>query len=986
MRRLIWILLALPILLAAAAFLVPALIDWTDYRQRIEARVAEVSGLQLSVKGGIAVSLLPEPRLRLQDVVWSDPEGEIATVPQIEAALTLADLLEGEARVERLSLVAPELAAGREARLLRAADSLLAAPLLDSLTEIEIAGAAWSFAQDRRLLIDRLLIERSLLGEEAHYRFDLLGEAWLRPLTLRGSLSGFGTCSGPVSLEAQLQGVLQQSRFLGEWRCGEQGEEVSGLLSAEGSDLAALLALLTPAAEGQAPLAFSLDGPLAWQSGGLDAPSLSLGLGQQEAELRLRYRPTGDLSGEIRVPLLNLDGPDRAGLIALARQSGRLFRETLSQVSLDLLLDNWRFRDANGGRSEARLEFQDGRGSISALTIALPNASSLSLDGQLAIAEEATTSGRLAVFSEDLRGLLLWLGVGAELLPPERLRRLALESSLSGPLADLRLQDLDIELDALTATGEAVWAAATNSADLRLSVDALNLDAYGGTGLAGVVEALAGALRLNLALTAETVTLGGFSGQRLDLAGSLDSQAVALEHLRLEDLFDAKLHAAGRIALTERQVALDLDLDGPLAALPSLGTLISEHNPAAGYQLAASLEGPLAAPALAGQLDALGAQVLFSGLLEAGQPQGDWAISLQHDDLQGLIEHFAVPLGLAASAKKTIDLSALLRFGMPWSLHDLRGALGPLTVVGGAFQPAGPETISDLSLSIGTVALQDWQWLGGDQDGWGAAALAFATEPWPLAGRLGLEVEGLKGEDWALSDLGLRAERGEGEQANLMLTGSLGAGGWETSLVRNAGQADLKLTVQRLPLGTLLPPLTGVAQPEGDVSGEAKLAWRVGGIPLFLESLQGSLNAEGRIAVQLDQSLAGDIPPARLGQRILQALVGDAAGGLARIANLTAGLVRLLERVVGQDFALVAALSAQDGRIEIEQAELSGGDIQALAEGWIDLAAWQIDASWLLRFASQDGEPYYRERRSGPLGAADILRDGLLFRGVTPPR
>ncbi len=990
MRRLIWVLLALPVLLVAAAFLVPAVIDWTEYRERIEARVAEVSGLQLDVRGGIAVSILPEPRLRLQDVVWSDPDGGIATVPQIEAALTLGNLLEGEARVERLSLVAPELVAGRETRFLQATDSLLAAPLLDSLIEIEIAGAAWSLGQDRRLVIDRLLIERSLLGGQALYRFDLLGEAWLRPLSARGSLSGFGTCSGPLSLEAQLEGVLQQSRFQGEWRCGEGGANVSGLLSAEGPDLAALLALAVPQShQGQAPLAFSLDGPLAWQSGVLDAPSLSLGLGQQEAELRLEYRPAGELTGEVRVPLLNLDGPDRGGLVALAGQIEQLFRQSLSQVSLDLLLDNWRFRDASGGRSEARLAFQDGRGSASALEVTLPNASSLSLTGNLALAEEASATGKLVVQSEDLRGLLLWLGVGPDLLPPERLRRLSLKSDFNGSLDDLRLQDLRVELDALTAQGQAAWQSDPNSADLHLSVDALNLDAYGGLGLVEVVEALAGAISLNLALTAESVTLGGISGEQLNVAGKIGREAVTLERFSLDNVFNATLEAVGAISLADRKVTLDLELDGPLATLPSLGPIISEQEPSAGYRLSASLEGPLTTPALAGQLDALGAELIFSGLLEAGAPQGDWAVSLLHEDLEQLLDRLSVPLGLVASAERKVDLSALFRFGSDWSLQDLGGVLGPVSVLGGGFQSAGQETpglTSDLSLSLGPVALRDWQWHGADEDAWSATILAFATDPWPLHGRLGLGVERLDGEGWALTALDLKAEPGDGEQNSLSLVGNLGEGRLETSLVRTDAQASFNATMKNLPLATLLPPLTGVAVPEGELTAAAKLSWDVGGLPLLLESLQGHLTAEGRVALRLDQSLQDDIPPARLGQRILQALVGDAAGGLARIANLTAGLVRLLERVVGQDFALTAALGAKAGRVDIQNATLSGGDILAAAEGWIDLATWQIDASWLLSFASQGGEPYYRERRSGPLSAPDILRDGLLFRGVTPPR
>lgn len=990
MRRLIWVLIALPVLLIAAAFLVPALIDWTDYRERIEARVAEVSGLRLSVDGGIAVNLLPEPRLRLQDVVWSAADGEIATVPQIEASLSLSDLLEGEARVERLSLVAPELAAGREARFLEAADSLLAAPLLDSLTEIEVAGAAWSFAADRRLVIDRLLIERSLRGDEALYSFDLLGEAWLRALTARGSLSGLGTCAGPIALEAQLEGVLQQSRIQGEWRCGEKGVEVSGLLSAEGPDLASLLALAGPSAaeHKQAPLAFSLDGPLDWQNGLLDAPSLSLGVGGQEAELRLGYRASGALSGEIRVPLLDLDGRDSAGLMALAEQSARLFAESLRQVSLDLLVDNWRFRGASGGQSAAALTFAEGQGRLGNLRLALPHASSLGLTGTVALGGKPEAAGRLEIASEDLRGLLLWLGIDGKLLPPERLRRLSLQSDLSGSLADLRLQGLLVELDALTASGEAAWQAEARHATLQLAVGALNLDAYGGVLLADALGSIAEAVSLDLEVGADSVTLEGMTGERLDLAATIGGGVIAVERLRVQALLDARLEATGRLSLSDRQLALDLDLSGPLASLPVLGRFFAEDD--AAYRLAAALEGPLPAPAIAGQLDALDAQILFSGLLDAARPQGDWAVSLQHSDLQQLLDRFEVPLRVSEQGASAVDLSALLRFGAPWSLQELSGVLGPLPVLGGSLHAAqnrdgqgGP--MSALVLSLGEVDGGHWEWGLAGEDSWTRIGLALSSEPWPVQGRLDVDIQRLLADGWAIAPVSLRSESAEPTQASLSMRAAFEGGLVEAHLARDGTQADLDVSVQSLPLAHLVPPLPGVALPEGDISGAAKLSWQVGGLPRLLESLAGRLSAEGRIAFRLDPSLERDVPPARVGQRILQALVGDAAGGLARIANLTAGVVRLLQRVVGQDFALTAALSANEGRVAIETLDLSGGDILASAFGWIDLASWQIDATWLLSFASQGGEPYYRERRSGPLGAADILRDGLLFRGVTPP-
>ncbi len=1002
MWRLIWILLALPVLLVAAAFIGPSLIDWTEHRQRIEAAVAEVSGLSLKVEGGISLRLLPEPSLRLQEVVWSDPGGAIAKVPQIDARLKLGALLQGEARVAALSLIAPELEPGREAVFLRGADSLLSGALLDRLEEIEVAAAAWHFANERRLVVDRLTIARSLRAGIASYHFDLIGEAWLRPLTASGRLHGFGNCEGPLAVEAALEGVLRQSSFSGKWHCGEGGPEISGLLSAEGSDFAALLALAGPESQGEGaqPLGFSLDGPLVWDSGNFDTPALSLGLGQQEAELRLGYRPQEEvaLTGELRMPLLDLDRKENGGLLAVAGQAKRLFTQAVGAVSLDLIVDNWRFRGASGGRSRATLEFAQGLGRLSDLQLDLPNASSLALAGSLALDASDRSEGRLELVSEDLRGLLTWLGVSAEILPKERLRRLSLMGLLSGQAEAFHLEELQLRLDALEAGGKAQWRGRGSgelpALTLTLGFGALNLDAYGGLVLSRLVEEVTEAANLALSLSAETVTLAGESAENLVLTGTAVERAVQLETLSLERLFGGRLQAIGGISFATQELSVDLKLAGAVADLRQLPSelQISRDASQESYVLEVTLEGALDAPALAGQLEALGGAFVFSGLWSSDvATRGDWAVSLQHGDLTKLLTWLKLPFGLAEGSPRAIDLAGLFTFGDPWTLKDIAGQMGPFRLSQGQFSPAkridkdAPAPWSSLSLSIASLDTRFWRWQGDSTEGWAQVGLAFATEHRPLAGRLLIKADQVLGKGWRIDGFEALADSAGNEQGSLLLRGRVGEGRFETELVRQGPHANLHVTAAELPLAPFLPPLPGVAQPEGEIGGEAKLSWRVGGLAPLLQSLSGELTASGRARLALEDGIDRNTPPARLGQRILQAFVGDAASGLARIANLTAGLVRLLQRIAGEDFALSLALSAEEGRIAIGAAELRAEGILASAEGWVDLAKWQLDTSWSLLFPEQGGEPYYRERRSGPLGAADVLRDGLLFRGATPP-
>ncbi len=995
MRRLIWILLAIPVLLLAAAFILPAVVDWTSYRDRIETAVTEASGLRLSVEGDIGLSLLPQPRLRLQKVVWSDGEDRLAEVPQIDASLSLGDLLSGEARITALSLIAPAIEPGREGRVLTEAEALLGGPLAGKLEEVKVAGAAWSFATGRRLVIDHLLIERSLRGQAASYQFDLIGEAWLRPLTARGRLHGFGDCEGPVTLEATLEGVLQETRFSGQWRCGAAGLELSGLLAARGPDLVALLGLGTEESAAEIGPAFTLDGPLAWQAGTLDLPAISLGFGGQESELRLAYRPgaEGSLEGEVRLPLLDLDGGENAALLVVARQALRFLAEAFPRVGLDLVLDNWRYRGASAGASRARLEVAGDGARLKDLALDLPAAGSLTFAGSLSLDDVAASDGRLTLVSEDLRGLLAWLGAPEALLPTERLRRLSLETAVGGTAAALRLDDLTLALDTMQAKGHAIWQEAAGgdarglpALSLALDAGALNLDAYGGMRLVRLFEAAGAGLRLDLALTAEQVLLAGEPARGLALTVRSAGQSLQLDSLSLADLFGARLDAKGRLDLAADQLALDLTLAGPLSGLPLVQAALPAGT-ASGkdYRLDLTLEGPLSAPALAGEAALLGGRLFFSGLLDGENgPRGDWAVNLEHGDLGVLLASLGLPLRPKEAA--AVDLSGLLRFGEAWSLEDLSGRLGPLELLAGRIVLAGPV---EAALSVATLDPSAWRWdeteAGRPAGGWDDLALALATEDWPFAGRLSLDARQLIVGDWTLAGVEALADAEAPGRASLRLSGSSGEGNVKALLSRAGERADLQVDARDLPLGPLLPSLPQVADPAGSVTGQAELSWRLGGLPTLLESLEGKAVASGRVRLNRAKELDPAMPPARLGHRILQALIGDAASGLARVANLTAGIVRLFERVLGQDFAFDLAAEAEAGRIVIQRGGLTSADILAKAEGWIDLADWRIDTTWSLSFEGQGGEPYYRERMSGPLGAPDILRDGLLFRGVTPP-
>lgn len=104
----IYIIVGLVAILAlAGAFLAPRFIQWGDYRERMEALASGVLGADVTIRGDIEFSLLPQPRLSFTDVLVGEPEEPAATVDAVEAEFSLMDFLRDNYDVTKLVLRAP---------------------------------------------------------------------------------------------------------------------------------------------------------------------------------------------------------------------------------------------------------------------------------------------------------------------------------------------------------------------------------------------------------------------------------------------------------------------------------------------------------------------------------------------------------------------------------------------------------------------------------------------------------------------------------------------------------------------------------------------------------------------------------------------------------------------------------------------------------------------------------------------------------------
>lgn len=109
LNRLFILVGSIAILALAAAFVVPAFVDWTYLRDRMQSLASETLGAPVTISGDIDVAFLPEPRVQFAGVAVGTPERPVMTVVGVEARFSLADLFRDHYRLTRLVLTQPAI-------------------------------------------------------------------------------------------------------------------------------------------------------------------------------------------------------------------------------------------------------------------------------------------------------------------------------------------------------------------------------------------------------------------------------------------------------------------------------------------------------------------------------------------------------------------------------------------------------------------------------------------------------------------------------------------------------------------------------------------------------------------------------------------------------------------------------------------------------------------------------------------------------------
>lgn len=755
--------------LVAAALILPGYIDWNRFRGEIEHQASAITGRQVRIVGAIGFSMLPRPALSLENATLANSVGATAPVmlslERLEAQLGMLALLSGKIQVANFRLIAPVL----------------------NLETLPDGTHNWAWQTDAKnnrpgVRFDNVLVERGSLRYRNHVSGNDIVTSEMDLQLSAGSLQGPFTAKGSLRLQDV---AIRIDAALGSFAPGKTTSltvksvlpggaaidftggmtadgGVTGSLNSQGTDLTGLIAsvaqLGAPALSGVRPAilrhAYRIESSLAVAANSLkfDKVKLSLGDNTLTGSVTVDTQAAPTFTAALNASSLDLD----ALLTAVAPsaeaqpapENSFIIPHDISGV-LHFTGNAVRLRGGNIRDIIFATTVADGIATLDELGAQLPGSTATRISGKLTTARgQPQFIGKVDLRSENLRGLLGWLGVEAPDMPERSLSRaeLAAELDLSPELA--QLNEIVAEIDSSNLTGSLVLAMRERTAlGIDLNIDQLNADNYlldksdpapnetptdHGTpdtvaGSAwGAARTLIDSHDSNFKLTVKALTYRGVPITRLQADGSVINGALAINSFTVADMAGTAFSISGVLSnlATAMQGEINLrlasnDLGGFArtigVTLPVPGAQLGKSSVEAKFLLAnagveavinalfgeTSLQVAGGVNGLApGMIAAAGEQTMFQARLSLASP------SLRKIAAQAGLEIFPTDAEEAAG----LALSAVLaRANGEISVSALNGAIGTIPVQGQAiWNTTGPKPVLRAEVTAGEILLDHY--------------------------------------------------------------------------------------------------------------------------------------------------------------------------------------------------------------------------------------------------------------------------------------
>lgn len=607
MKKAVWALSGIVVVVLAGLLAAPAFIDWNQYKPEIASAAERVTGRRLNIDGDLSLSLLPLPRLAATDVRLANMAGgsraEMLTIDEVQVRVALADLLGGRLRVQSVHVIRPDLLLenidGRPNRVFQPA-----APS----TQVQTSGASVSGPVppasdgmglgDFDLALDRITVEGGqitvrgadggdgdvLSGIDAElsagslsgpFKAQGIGHVRQMSVLFQASLGDIsGERAAPLSLQVHSAEGAAEVRLSGLLGGSSEGRTLRGDLRLKGEDLTAFLNAAGLAVPTQglhvpffvtggltaSPILFELTDMTAQVDQALVQGQVSYGFGRRPRTASVRLVGNSvDLDIWKRKGLFQPPEIRPVGSQSLAAED--LFPGFSDDLTADFDIELRALTLNEAVMSQVRFKASLANGTllVDDASARLPGSTALNIKGAVTTPDSMPTFDLAAeVQSFTLRNTLEWLGLDVAAVPGGRLNSLQASAGVGGTWKELIVRDLAATVDTTTLRGAAtVRPGARPAMGVALDVASVSLDAYQPPGRADAPFldlpkmadlAWLDSFDMNLRADIGRVTFRDvpLSGVHLDLA--LIGGRLVVRDALVDDVLGSRVGATGGIA------------------------------------------------------------------------------------------------------------------------------------------------------------------------------------------------------------------------------------------------------------------------------------------------------------------------------------------------------------------------------------------------------------------------------------------------------
>jgi len=576
---------SLLILVLAAAFGAPYVVDWNQYRSVFEAQASKLAGRAVRVEGDVDLTILPVPEVRFERLSIADRSGSFeapsATAEAFRLALSIPPLLRGqiEARNLELDRLSLRLALDEngQVRWPRIGEAAGALPFITSdvaLKSVTLNEASLAVSRPGETARWRIQgVSGELSAETLRGPFKFAGQAMIGD-ELRDLQFSVGTMTpeGLMPLKAASPGDTVIYRAEGNLRELTDGPEFVGTVEAS--------APLPPQAGGQAPEWRAAGaGRATLDSANFDDFSVTITREQRPQTLSGTARFTWDgdlrLEADLRSQWLDLD------LLAGAQVSERTPAEVLLELPSLLAsvpvpaqrarIDMTVAQASLGGDLirdiHAVAQRGDGGWGVEKLEVGLPAGADLGFEGRFARRGGAPVlAGMVRASGGNLGRLLQWAAPGMLDTRDASAKPFSMSGQVESASDAFSISDISARLGESRFGGAVRLAFDEASATVDLNARTLDLRPYLSGGTAEMLARLTArgglsafdAKAWQVALRADRLILPEFAASDVETRLRVNGDAVVVERVTLRGEDGLHVSASGRYPLGDAQTALAL--------------------------------------------------------------------------------------------------------------------------------------------------------------------------------------------------------------------------------------------------------------------------------------------------------------------------------------------------------------------------------------------------------------------------------------------